>query len=714
MKQAVALLISMIFLSSYIIAQPCDSNYFSITYTAKAKTAYKKCVATAANGVIAIGNLFYPRGWITKMTNQGSIIWSKGYNADYKGNNEHTFNTPELMDAAPSSASSYIITGTIKRDWDYILNGENLPPPVMVGIISNVDQSGNVLWSRELISRFSTNQAGPWTFCTNAFTLRNGDIIVYLATDKFIHLNKPSYGKIVCFTPNGTLKWQVSLNTGSYETSGVTRYMQRAFTQTRKGNIILADGICKRDFKYSDSAVYTSYAMHFLSFNPSDGSMVWERSYEYSTTAQGALTWFKNITELPDGRLSFITQLGTSASGTQPYQYSPVNIITDAEGRLIKTIAYQAPNASYILNDAKNDDNSGIRTLLFTNSNNGSATLVHIDAEGKIIWNKGYGNTSRHYPPVCFSTSGTGYTIFFSDNEFNSYENQVIITDAGGNAACANTDANVVAEEAKWLYIPDSVHTINAEDYDGFSVLPFAIASEEFSLNKTVDCQKFTPCCADFIDTVHIKEISICEGDSYLLPDERKVSVAGRYDVSFTTPYGCDSTVFVDIRSYKKPADLLPVADTCLGNNDSVTINVTKGFDVYNWMNTTTTKPSFDVHSEGIYYINVNNYCGSKTDTFQVYQECNYPIYMPSAFTPNNDGLNDVFRVPPQNKNRLVSLKIYDRFGQMIFSTTNQQKGWDGYVNSHPADAGTYVYLLQMRGITGKPVSKKGVLTLIR
>ena len=695
-------------------AQLCDSNYFSMVYSAKAYSTYTKAVTTPQNEVITAGNLFYPRGWMTKITSQGNVIWSNQYSADYEGNNEHTFNTPDIIDLAPSSSSSYVIAGSIIRDWDNILNGEKVPPPVTVGLISNIDQSGNVLWSREIISKYSINKIGPAIYCTHVFTLKNGDIIAYLAMDKFGGTNKPSYGKIVCFTPDGTLKWQNNLNTGDYEASDLTRYMQRAFTQTKNGNIIVADGVCNRDFFYPDSVVYKSYAMHLLSLNPTDGSLIWERSYEYPPTVQSALTGFKNITELPDGNLSFITELGTSADGKPPYQYSPVNMITNAQGKLIKTITYNIPDDVCILNDVKNDDASGTRTLLFTSNSNNSAILTHIDAAGNIIWSKGYANASKHYPPICLSISRLGYDIFFSDNSFGSYDTQVIITDPAGNAECANSEAQVIAGEGKWQYIPDSIHTIGNDDYDGFVINPFAVAAKNFSLDKTVTCQKFTPCCVDVIDTSTVKNVSLCEGDSYTLPDNRIVTATGRYDVSFTTFYGCDSTYFINVQSYKKPSDLMPVADTCLDNRDSVVINITSGFSEYNWGTTITQQPSFSFHQPGTYYVKVANYCGTKTDTIQVYPQCDYPIYMPTAFTPNNDQLNDLYRVPPQNKNRLLSFKIYNRFGQLVFVTTDKKRGWDGNIKSFPADTGTYTYYLEMSGITGKRISQKGTFVLIR
>ena len=61
------------------------------------------------------------------------------------------------------------------------------------------------------------------------------------------------------------------------------------------------------------------------------------------------------------------------------------------------------------------------------------------------------------------------------------------------------------------------------------------------------------------------------------------------------------------------------IADTCLGNNDSLTLNTTAGFESYNWMGTITGSPSYQVYKEGQYHVTVNNYCGTPRPTLLMY-----------------------------------------------------------------------------------------------
>jgi gliding motility-associated-like protein len=86
---------------------------------------------------------------------------------------------------------------------------------------------------------------------------------------------------------------------------------------------------------------------------------------------------------------------------------------------------------------------------------------------------------------------------------------------------------------------------------------------------------------------------------------------------------------------------------------------------------------------------------------------------MPSAFTPNGDGKNDVFRIPPNTYFTLNELVLYDRWGARVFSTRDIGQGWDGSCDGHPSPAGVYVYTVS--GTEGnKPLFVKGTVILIR
>ena len=92
-----------------------------------------------------------------------------------------------------------------------------------------------------------------------------------------------------------------------------------------------------------------------------------------------------------------------------------------------------------------------------------------------------------------------------------------------------------------------------------------------------------------------------------------------------------------------------------------------------------------------------------------VYQK----LFMPSAFTPNNDGLNDLFRIPPGTTMQLTAFTVFNRWGQLVFKTSDINKGWDGTINSIDAPSGIYVFLISGNSAYGK-ISEKGTTMLMR
>ncbi len=89
--------------------------------------------------------------------------------------------------------------------------------------------------------------------------------------------------------------------------------------------------------------------------------------------------------------------------------------------------------------------------------------------------------------------------------------------------------------------------------------------------------------------------------------------------------------------------------------------------------------------------------------------------FIPEAFTPNGDGLNDVFRVFNLGYyQKLVDFRIYNRWGHEVFSTINAKQGWDGTMNGVPQDMGVYYYQVIVSNPDGKQKSLKGSVTLIR
>ncbi len=87
---------------------------------------------------------------------------------------------------------------------------------------------------------------------------------------------------------------------------------------------------------------------------------------------------------------------------------------------------------------------------------------------------------------------------------------------------------------------------------------------------------------------------------------------------------------------------------------------------------------------------------------------------MPNAFTPNGDGKNDVLRPIAVGMKQFDFFRVFNRWGQEVFSTQINGKGWDGSINGVPQTTGAYVWWVKATDYKGMPYFKKGTVTLIK
>ena len=89
-------------------------------------------------------------------------------------------------------------------------------------------------------------------------------------------------------------------------------------------------------------------------------------------------------------------------------------------------------------------------------------------------------------------------------------------------------------------------------------------------------------------------------------------------------------------------------------------------------------------------------------------------IYVPSGFTPDSDGLNDLLAPVPVGIKEFRFFRVFNRWGQLVYSTSNPYKGWDGKINGVLQATGTYVWMAEAIDFKGNLVTRKGVTTIIR
>lgn len=116
------------------------------------------------------------------------------------------------------------------------------------------------------------------------------------------------------------------------------------------------------------------------------------------------------------------------------------------------------------------------------------------------------------------------------------------------------------------------------------------------------------------------------------------------------------------------------------------------------------------------YTVHVSNAIGcAALDTIRVHVFYLPPgLYVPSAFTPANDGLNDLFRPIALGIRTLINFRVYSRWGMLLYETSTIGEGWDGTYNGKGQDPGTYVWQAEAVDYKGNKIFKKGTVILIR
>ncbi len=179
--------------------------------------------------------------------------------------------------------------------------------------------------------------------------------------------------------------------------------------------------------------------------------------------------------------------------------------------------------------------------------------------------------------------------------------------------------------------------------------------------------------------------------------------------------YCGSSTASKTVPVYQVPVIQLP-ADTVLCQQEQMLIGVpaTPNYS-YLWSTGETSSQILTSIFTRNYRLTAYNSGCSSYDVMAVKVLPVCLIKVPNAFTPNRDGLNEELKALNADMVKDFSFKIFNRVGQMVFSTHDPLKGWDGYLNGQPADAGTYVWILNyIDPRNGKHVKTKGTSILLR
>ena len=116
----------------------------------------------------------------------------------------------------------------------------------------------------------------------------------------------------------------------------------------------------------------------------------------------------------------------------------------------------------------------------------------------------------------------------------------------------------------------------------------------------------------------------------------------------------------------------------------------------------------------GIYWVEVTSYAGCKSsDTLEVIEDCLHDVVVPNAFSPNEDGINDIFSANAVSV-KTFQMKIYNRWGEKIFISDSIKQGWNGAYKNSKCESAIYFWVVNYSMDGTEQKEKSGSVFLVR
>ena len=690
-RSRIAILLSLsLFFQGLVYSQNCPTDIFAISYQGNAAVQIFKNIITPQQDAIVCGNslginraLGYD-GWIGRFSRQGTVLWAKRYMLP-------SYNNGTIYDIAMTSDSTFFATARFsflrKRFVDNVIE-----EVYSVNVIMHLDKFGN------LLDMHAFNKYGTYFTALDNIIPMGGNEYVITAS-----ISGMNYQRTLVFRTDAAMriKWSLLLHADDIRLGGGT------IKRRRDGNIILAGSA----YQYNANNTFIiRQGYYMISIDGLTGARIWSKGYFSSTSPQPpafTVQGVSGLSESANGDLFLYTSFSPNGRILlPPYNEKSLVMITSPNGNLRKATSYTNSQPGCTMLDGQLDA-AGNQLILM---DDGQKTIfIKTTNDNNLIWQKSYGNMNGNLVGASVLQGLPSHTILFRGRTTVALAG-LLKTEEDGEMSCMETPVNVIGQdETSTLATEDIAVNFSSGERDMFEPLGGGVGRTHYQFDPTISCQR--TCCDDVTsDTAHI---DLCNVASYRLPDNTLVKESGLYYSNHKTINDCDSIAFYDIVLDKLPvANLGP--DDCLEDRDSIVLKVDSTYTSYNWMGTQLDQHSYIARAPGKYWVTITNVCGSSTDSIEIFDECNFDVYIPGAFTPNNDGLNDQFGFPSQNRNRLIKLSVYNRWGQKVFETTALNKTWDGKFRNIPQPAGVYIYQVEVEMLTRKRIVRSGTVTLIR
>ena len=198
-------------------------------------------------------------------------------------------------------------------------------------------------------------------------------------------------------------------------------------------------------------------------------------------------------------------------------------------------------------------------------------------------------------------------------------------------------------------------------------------------------------------------------------------SIAGNYEIFSVYDYNnCLSNISgqVSVQVNQMPQAVFTADEYTIYIGDTLYLELGDNYSLYQWYDINNdsigNNSILSVYQAGEYYVYVEdqNGCSDISNVVNVNEVPRTELYVPNSFTPNADMHNELFVVYGENI-KTYSMKIFDRWGDLLFESEDIQKHWDGYFMGEKVEQGKYLYHIEIVGEDNVVFTKSGLINLI-
>lgn len=598
---------------------------------------------------------------LTKFNGCGITQWSKRYTLP---GSDHTSG---LCDITVTDSDGFII----------LTRAENGPANSYQ--LTALDASGNISWSKAYED--SSYDFYPYTIDIDS----QGNFIVF---GNASHVNNnPLYNIISKISPGGNVIWTKFYDHGGIWGGAIVTSDDGVLART--GDIFIKtdnNGTVQWTSQYSFAGTYN----YFAPLELNDG-------YVFTSYDNTGAT-FINITKMSFGG-AHINTIKTSFTGTTP------------------PFLYKKNNGNF----------TGVFNFWDTGLNR--STMVEFDSDLNIVTHAAinYGGTDMSLlgRDMCFSSNGlplvTGIVDGWTNCPFFAKMDSQYLT------SCDTTvDPTVSTLIRTQVFVPTnaistSLNVTNRLCTTDILSAPgniYCSVSEPLNLNIGND----TAVCANaelILQNTTSHVFDTYSWSTGATSASITISQPGVYILTATYNCGLNSTSDTIVIT------TMPVVEANFGENiinceDSTSILVAPQCSAcsYTW-STGSTSDSISVTEAGSYWLTIENSngCISSDTANLVFSKCECDFFVPNAFSPNGNGMNDVFQPVHYCDVTDYNMRVYNRWGELLFATTDENAGWNGIYKGRRVEQGVYVYQVtyvpMVKGQLRNYTQKAGTLAVI-